>query len=374
MKLLLVAEAFVPRFGGGVRYEKDIVEHFRGYGHVVDVVTVGHSLKPRCWQEIGGSVYELPKHLEFSSARLSVNMFSFLLQRIDQYDLLHFNSPNPIGEFSYWAVRALRRKIDQAICSYHGEVVSSKRFHRVYNSWLLLSHLRACQRLIVSSPNIVQTTPLLNGFQHKVEVIPYGIDTARFTTRADWSPAVPVERPLSFLFVGRLVRYKGLQILLHSIAQTRGTLKIIGDGPLRPQLTELVRKLGLTERVQFYGAVSDRVLIENYQHADVIVLPSVDRGESFGYVLAEGMACGACAISTELGTGTSFVNIHDVTGKVVSPGDPQELKAAMVYLDEHRTELARYRSNAPKRVKELFSREEMLKKTSTLYESLGMQL
>jgi rhamnosyl/mannosyltransferase len=59
------------------------------------------------------------------------------------------------------------------------------------------------------------------------------------------------------------------------------------------------------------------------------VLPSTNRAEAFGIVLIEAMACGLPLISTELGTGTSFVNQHEETGLVVPPNDPGAMAAAI---------------------------------------------
>jgi rhamnosyl/mannosyltransferase len=63
--------------------------------------------------------------------------------------------------------------------------------------------------------------------------------------------------------------------------------------------------------------------------ADLFVLPSNNRAESFGIVLIEALACGLPLISTELGTGTSFVNQNEETGLVVPPNDAQALASAI---------------------------------------------
>ncbi len=69
---------------------------------------------------------------------------------------------------------------------------------------------------------------------------------------------------------------------------------------------------------------------EYYSAADVFVLPSIDRGEAFGLVAIEAMACGTPIITTELGTGTSFHNINGVTGKVVPPKNSEALSDAII--------------------------------------------
>jgi O-antigen biosynthesis rhamnosyltransferase len=370
-KILLVAEAYAPRHGGGVRYEIDLVNFLRERGHCVDVVTVNDEEQTVCEASPSGTVIRLARHLEFDSARLSTALLPFFLRRIPEYDLVHFNAPNPLGEVSYFLSRMFGRAARRTVCSYHGEVVSAKSFHRLYNSWLLPTHMRACQRIIASSPNIVTSTHLLRRYHEKVVLIPYGIDTERFQPSIDWQAALPIH-PLRFLFVGRLVRYKGIGELLEAFTEVKGSLDIVGDGPLRTELISLAAHLGLSDRVSFRGTATDDELIAYYRRTDVFVLPSVDRGESFGYVLAEAMACGVCAISTELGTGTSFINQHSVTGLVVPPRNRAALIEAMQRLDNNREELAQFRANARPRVQENFSKARMLERTSELYRELGV--
>lgn len=372
--ILLVAEAYAPDIGGGVRYEVDLVNHLRQLGHRVDVVTVGRNGKIETESNNSGAVYRLRNHLEFDSARLSWDMLPFFVRGVKEYDLLHFNAPNPMGELSFYFVRALGLAAPRSVCFFHGEVVSAKRLHSVYNSWLLKSHLKACQRIIVSSPNIASTSSILKKFREKVQVIPFGIDTERFSPEQDWRPERGHDRPLRFLFVGRLVRYKGLFELLKAMRRAKGTLEVVGDGPLKESLIQYAEANQISERVQFRGKVSDAELIQFYRQADVIVLPSIDRGEGFGYVLAEGMACGAAAISTELGTGTSFVNQHHLTGLVVPPQDAGALAEAMNFLDHSRDTLANYRANALQRIRQQFSIATMISRTLDLYRSVGVNL
>jgi rhamnosyl/mannosyltransferase len=80
--------------------------------------------------------------------------------------------------------------------------------------------------------------------------------------------------------------------------------------------------------VQFVSGVPDDQLPDYYAQADVFVLPACERSEAFGLVLAEACASGVPCVSTELGTGTSYVNLHGVTGLVVPPAQPTDLATA----------------------------------------------
>lgn len=381
MKALLVTETYAPRIGGGVRYEVDIINHFRGKGHRFDVLTVNSE---RGWQtdcENGpsqteqGCIYRAPLQFMLDGARLSTGVLSFLWRKLPEYDLLHFNFPNPIGELAYRFSHARRGIRAAAVCFYHNDVVSAKRFHRLYNRFIAAKHLGYVDRILVSNQSILESSPVLRTYRSKVQVVPFGIDLGHYSAHSmSRSQTKEDNRGLNILFVGRLGRYKGLDILLHAMKSAPGHLTIVGQGPLESQIGHLCSELGLENKVDLLGYVPDDQLLGIYADADVLVLPSTDRGEAFGYVLLEAMAMNTALISTELGTGTSWVNQHGSTGFVIPPSDVDALVAAIRRLDEDGPLLAAFKREARKRVEEHFSLQLMLERTESLYRELGLSV
>jgi rhamnosyl/mannosyltransferase len=252
-------------------------------------------------------------------------------------------------------------------------VVSAKRFNRIYNRFVAAKHLAFVDRIIVSNPRILETSPLLRKYRSKVEVIPFGVDLRHYAANSASTPQARLGgRTLNLLFVGRLARYKGLDYLLRAMKSAPGHLKIVGSGPLESQVAQLRSTLGLEGTVDLLGFVPDDELLKLYADADVLVLPSIDRGEAFGYVLVEAMAMHTAVISTELGTGTSFVNQDGCTGLVIPPCDVGALVAAIRRLDENRLLLSSFKQQARKRVEEHFSLKMMLDRTESLYRGLGL--
>jgi glycosyltransferase involved in cell wall biosynthesis len=80
------------------------------------------------------------------------------------------------------------------------------------------------------------------------------------------------------------------------------------------------------------GELPDQAVNAYYKACDIFVLPSHLRSEAFGLVQLEAMCCKKPVISTELGTGTSFVNINGKTGITVRPNDVESLSKAITYL------------------------------------------
>jgi glycosyltransferase involved in cell wall biosynthesis len=154
----------------------------------------------------------------------------------------------------------------------------------------------------------------------RLQVVPNGFDPQRFR------PDGPLRKGDYLLFVGRLVPYKGLDVLLRALAKARvgPPLLVVGDGPLRPQLQQLARKLGVD--AHFLGAVPDRELPALYRGARLTVLPSVNRQEAFGIVLAESMACGTPVLASAL---PGVEEVARAGGLTAPPGDVEAWAAAL---------------------------------------------
>lgn len=101
-----------------------------------------------------------------------------------------------------------------------------------------------------------------------------------------------------------------------------------------------------------------------------MVFPSHLRSEAFGISLLEGAMYGKPMISSEIGTGTSYINIHGETGLVVPPSQPAAFRQAMRWLWEHPQQAEEMGRNAEARYRQLFTAEEMGRRWSELYREL----
>ena len=158
------------------------------------------------------------------------------------------------------------------------------------------------------------------------DVVPIGINDPKLLIKNLGDSESSVDRKSrSIIFVGRLVRYKGVEFLLRSLAKTEGHLTIVGEGPEGSYLRSLAKKLQVQDRVNFLGSMDKlRVYREIFKN-NLLVLPSVSEAEAFGVVLLEAMGLGIPVISTSLMSGTSVVNQDGVTGYVVPPKDAVKL-------------------------------------------------
>ena len=362
MRILHIYKDYYPVVGGIENHIKMLAESQVQGGHSVTVL-VTHPMARTCVEEINGvRVIKAARLATVASAPLSISLP--LILRHQNPDIAHLHFPYPVGELS----QLICGRAARVVITYHSDVVRQKGILRVYRP-LLWRVLRRADRIIATSPNYVESSPYLSLVRAKCTVIPLGVDLDRFQ-QADTGQAERIREeygtPL-LLFVGKLRYYKGLQYLLAAMSGMPWKLLVVGSGPMEAEWRQLATSLGLTEKVFFLGHVSDARLPAYYHASDLFVLPACERSEAFGAVQIEAMASGLPVVCTELGTGTSFVNVHEQTGLVVPARDSAALTAGIRSLlrDERRRrqmgELARARA-----VQE-FSKQTMTDRIARLY-------
>jgi glycosyltransferase involved in cell wall biosynthesis len=159
--------------------------------------------------------------------------------------------------------------------------------------------------------------------------LPLGVDVDRFRAPDREPPA----GSLSVGFVGRLIRHKGVDVLLRAVAlDDRLTAEIFGSGPESERLEALAASLGLRDRVRFHGYVGDERIPDVYPQVDVIAVPSLPLPgwiEQFGRVVAEAQASGVPVVASDSG---ALPDVVGDAGLLVAPGDPAALHAALARL------------------------------------------
>ena len=365
MRIVHIYKDYYPVLGGIENHVRSLAEGQAERGHDVTVATT--ALTGRSQQETlnGVRVVKAARLATVASTPLSLALPVALRQT--PADIAHLHFPYPVGEVALWLAGRARR----TIITYHSDVVRQAGILRLYRP-LMRRLLRRADRIIATSPAYAASSPYLRENRTRVTVIPLGIDLASFliddvagreAVRARYGAPLLV-------FMGRLRYYKGLDTLLRALPSLpQARLVVGGSGPLRGEWEALAGRLGLADRVHFLGDVSDADQRALYQAADVYVLPATQRSEAFGVALVEAMASGAPLVTTEIGTGTSYVNQHGVTGLIAPAHDPAALAQTIGWLLTHPVERQRMGEAARARAVAEFGRPLMLERVLNLYET-----
>ncbi len=244
--------------------------------------------------------------------------------------------------------------------------------HFLPDRWLALR----TDRWIAPSPAVRRSLRRRLGV-HNVELIPHGIDLARFKrinarqraalrSRLGLNPATR-----AIAFVGRLAPEKEVALLFPALALARRELPnlrllIAGDGPEEARLRRQAAESGVSAAIHWQGEVTGAGLHELYAATDCVILPGASEG--FGLVALEALASGRPVIGAG-GSGVADLVAQSRCGATFSPGSVTDLAAQVVGLLSPAIDLDAMEKAAQKGVEE-FSREAMLDRTRSLYEEV----
>ncbi len=279
-------------------------------------------------------------------------------------DLIVLHEPNPWALLSY----AIARPASPLVIWYHSDVVRPPLEYALFYAPIARTAYRRARRFVVSSPRLGADAPALAPYQSRIRVIPFGIDPGPWRAAA---PKAEANDPF-VLFAGRLVDYKGIDVLLEALAGSPARAVIVGDGPRRQAWEQQAQRLGVTARVRFAGEVSDAELRALMRACAALVLPSVTRAEAFGYVQLEAMAAGKPVISTDVPSGVSWVNQHEITGLVVPAGDAVALRGAIDALVADPARRDRMGRAGRARVEAEFTMERLRERLRAFYEEAAV--
>jgi O-antigen biosynthesis rhamnosyltransferase len=335
-------------------------------GVTTDVLSLAPNKVPREIVMDGYVSHRARLDMEVASTAFSVSAFLRFAQLAKKADVIHFHFPWPFMDMVHFATRVKK----PALVSYHSDIVRQKNWLKLYQP-LMTRFLGSMDRIVAASPNYIKTSEVLDKFGDKVCVIPYGLDKETYPKPTPEKLKFWTQRlgPKFFLFVGVLRYYKGLHILLEAAVGTGYPIVIVGAGPIETELKMQAEKLSLPN-IHFLGHLGDEDKVALLTLCYGVVFPSHLRSEAFGISLLEGAMFGKPMISSEIGTGTTFINIGGKTGLVVPPSDPIAFRGAMRHLWENPEEAAEMGKCAEERYWAQFTSDRMVKAYVSLYEEL----
>lgn len=374
MKILIINYEFPPVGGGGGTASYYLSSELVRLGYEVDVLTSRFkNLKEK--ETINGvTVYRVPvlrkrrdycTFIEMLTFIISSFFFLCRLLKNKKYDLVQAFFSFPSGILGIISKKLFGIPY---ILSLRGGDVPGANPYRYKTLHMILFPIQ-CQvwksaNAITALPGVVKQVSKLDP-NLNFQVIPNGVDIKKFKPLSEKRTDI-----INILYVGRLIRRKGLKYLIQSmptvISKTRIMLKltIIGDGPIREKLETMVKKLIVEHVIDFQGFVSEKKLVERYQKADIFVLPSLFEG--FGNVITEAMASGLPVIATRVGAIPEIV-IDGETGFLVQSKDSVSLADAITKLVVDKNLRKKMGKAGRTRVEKLYSWSKIVEKYVATY-------
>jgi rhamnosyl/mannosyltransferase len=244
-------------------------------------------------------------------------------------DVVAFHGPFPLVDigvnFGFCRSRAV-------VIHWHAEIVGRSLLRPIFDP-LLRGTIKRADRIIITDSAMIEGSPYLESARDKCRVVPYGIDT-EYWSKLSVEDKTAIEglrrrNPRSVVACGRLVPYKGFDILIRAMRSVDGHLTVIGTGPLEAKLAELVRDQGVEERVTLAGHLGRAEQRQVLNAGRVFVLPSTNKAEGFGLVQVEAMCCGLPVVNTNLPTTVPRVARDGLEGLTVEVGNDQALAGAI---------------------------------------------
>ena len=367
MKVLFVYKTYLPHTKGGI-------EQFMfqmGYGgarHGIESTVLSTNDRPAddLVRMNGHTACYARTTFEFASTPFSTTLLGKFRSLAKRADIIHYQFPWPFMDAMHFAARISK----PTVVTYHSDIVRQELLLHLYGP-LQRRFLRSVDRVVATSPIYTKSSTVLRDYAEKLTVIPIGIDRASYPEASQerlnyWRRRVG-ER--FFLFVGVLRYYKGLHFLVEAAKATGCPILIVGDGPTGDALKAQAARTG-TSNVRLLGYLSDADKVALLTLCYGVVCASHLRSEAFCISLLEGAMFGKPLVSSEINTGTSYVNIHGETGLVVPPGDAQALSEAMQFLLDHPDRAQVFGHNAQARYQSLFTSDQMIGSYAAVYRDL----
>ncbi|MFB3883627.1 MAG: glycosyltransferase [Thermodesulfobacteriota bacterium] len=257
--------------------------------------------------------------------RLARRGFKKILMAWGKPDMIHAHVVLPGG----WVALNLGREFAIPVVLTEHSGPFSVHLKSAYQRRLVRETLMNVNRNIAVSPALAREMQAFCNLA-KIEVVGNVIRTEFFVPAEDYSQDSSYSRT-RFLSVALLVKEKGIHYLIEAVRLliqkgiTSFEVMIGGDGPARPMLEGMVKRMDLSDHCRFLGLLNQEEVKYWMQQCDVFVSPSL--GETFGIALGEAMACGKPVIATRSG-GSEFI-MTDETGFFVNVADPAALAEMM---------------------------------------------
>lgn len=376
MRILQTPVRFYPFIGGVENYVYYLSRELVKSGHQVKVVCAN---QPPSKSEDTIEGIEV-KRLSYLGRVANTNITPGLPLALsgEDYDVIHTHIPTPWT--ADWSVFSSKLKNKPLVVTYHNDIIGNGLAHYIagiYNSTGLKLVLKRAEKIIITQPGYLHSSSHLMNYQHKIEVIPNGVDLDKFHPKNTYEDEFyHHENTIFFLsLLDEFHKYKGLDYLLNAVKIVKNEISDIklivgGKGVLLDHYKQITASMGLEENVEFMGFIPDEDIAGYYSRASVFILPSVSSlQEGFGIVALEALACKTPVITTEIvGVAKDLEKVKG--GMVVPPKNTEKLAEAIIMILKDKKLQEMMGKRGRKLVEEKYTWKGVARSMEKLYKSI----
>lgn len=371
MRIVQACPYFHPHVGGVESHVHDVARELVRRGHEVAVVTSSEPGAPRRETLDGVQVLRSPTLTTLLRSPVTPRMSQDL--REVETDLYHAHSPPPLA--SYFAARAAEATRRPLVLTYHCDLEVPGPFGPLvvglYRRTLEAYTMARVRGVVATTQTYAATSRSV--WNRDAVIVPNAVDAERFHPRVTGDAvrarhAIPPDAFL-VLFVGRLVRHKGVQHLLRAMRGVDARLLVVGSGEYGGVLRRMAAAPGLREKVVFAGRVDHQELPRYYAACDLFVLPSTSRLEAFGIAALEAMASGKPVVVADV-PGVREVVEDGQEGLLAEPMNPEDLARQVRVLQEDAGARRAMGARARRKVEEAFTIRSVVDRLEALYQEV----
>ena len=366
--LLLITPFFHPNIGGVETRLSDLLNIVSSFGHKIDVITYQPLTTP-----IKGKIHEKRKNISIWRIPWLCNDWFHRLLKLPVFEVLYILPGLFVASFFYMIL--YHKKVDVIHTPGLNAAIIGKFLSLVFRKrWVMSTHtiyelspkslFARIMRLLLSSADHIVTL----SEPSRKELITIGLSPSRIFTELTWVDQdrfrvldkVPCRKVLGIsekvfvvLFVGRLLKEKGIDVLIDIARRLPNVIVIIiGLGPMEPAVINAAKSL---DNLSFHGRVFQESLPYYYNAADIFILPSLYR-EGLGRVVIESLSCGLPVLLSNIAAIGPLVE----AATFQAPARSDDMVAIIHGLTMDRAGLELKRKNARKLAEDLFSSKNVI--------------